>query len=151
MTPDPLLEAVREAIADAETDDNVPWPERPRPEAVTQSLRDAGVEMGLREAALDVIRTTDAYRDAVNGIGHPGEDHDKALHFEPCALAPDGHLYDLTGDCAACGGAQYGTEDSVQKAMGLLRAAVGLPKKPWETETQEEWDAALAAARENKP
>jgi hypothetical protein len=66
--------------------------------------------MELREAGLAVIAAVDAYRDAVNGLGHPGE----------------------TGDCSACGGAQYGTEDALTHAHLALRDALGLPRQTWQ-------------------
>jgi hypothetical protein len=79
-----------------------------------------------------VIAAVDAYRDAVNGLGHPGEEHNRDLHFEPCPLAPEGHIYDMTGDCSACGGAQYGTEDALTHAHLALRDALGLPRQTWQ-------------------
>jgi hypothetical protein len=87
----------------------------------------------LRAAAIEVLRATDAYRDAVNGVGHKGEPHDRMLHFDPCTADPTVHLYDLSGDCANCGGAQYGTEDELHRAIGDLREAVGQDRYPWET------------------
>jgi hypothetical protein len=99
---------------------------------------------GLVAAATAVVSTTDEYRDAVNGVGHEGEPHDQLL------CAPGEVWHEQTGHCALCGGKQYGTEDSLDKAMGDLRAALGMTKKPWETRTTAEFDAALATAREVK-
>jgi hypothetical protein len=88
----------------------------------------------LREAAERVIRATEANRDAINGVGHP-EPHDRMLHFEPCTDLPGvEHVYEVTHDCAACGGWQYGTEDELHAAMGDLRAACGYERRPWEYE-----------------
>ena len=84
----------------------------------------------LREAAERVIVAADACRDAINGLGHPGEKHDRYIHFGP---SPGGiEIFDQVGDCAACGGAQYGTEDTLSEAYGDLRAALGQERKPWE-------------------
>ncbi len=88
----------------------------------------------LRDAAERVIRATDANRDAINGGGHDGP-HDKVLHIDPCINFPGvEHVYDLIGDCAQCGGAQYGTEDELHGAIGDLRAALGYERKPWQYE-----------------
>jgi hypothetical protein len=86
----------------------------------------------LRDAALEVLRATDAYRDALNGQGHAGP-HDRYIHFDPCTDLPGvEHVYDITGDCSACGGSQYGTEDDLQRAIVRLRLVVGEPLQPWE-------------------
>jgi hypothetical protein len=79
----------------------------------------------LATAARAVLRAVDAYRDAVNGAGHPGTPHDDVLW-------PGGSIRDYVDDCSACGGAQYGTEDALNRAYGALRDAVGEPRKPWE-------------------
>ena len=80
-----------------------------------------------------MLNAVDANRDAINGQGHEGS-HDRAVHMDPCTSIPDLHIYDTFGDCAACGGAQYGTEDTLSQAYGDLRAALGQPRKPWEYE-----------------
>lgn len=86
----------------------------------------------LRAAATRVIEATEAHRDAVNGRGHPDEPHDRAIHMEPCTSIPDAHIYSTSSDCAACGGAEYGTEDEMHGAIGDLRAACGYERRPWE-------------------
>lgn len=83
----------------------------------------------LRQAAAAVIRATDAHRDALNGLGHEGVPHDRYLAQPP---VNGFEIRDLVGDCAACGGAQYGTEDDLQGAVADLRAALGEERKPWE-------------------
>jgi hypothetical protein len=86
----------------------------------------------LRQAAQAVLDAQDAYRDALNGGGHDGP-HDTALHIDPCTDLPGvEHIYDLTGDCSKCGGAQYGTEDDLAGAYGDLREALGQPRLTWE-------------------
>jgi len=84
-------------------------------------------------AARAVLRAVDAYRDAVNGLGHPSEPHDRMLWH---STGGDMEIYSPVDDCAACGGAQYGTEDALNQAHGDLREAVGEPRKPWEGETR---------------
>lgn len=102
----------------------------------------------LLAAAVEVLRATDAVRDARNGVAHPGEPHDRVLHIDPCTdLAGVAHVYETTSDCSACGGRQYGTEEDLNMALGDLREAVGQVRKPWEARTQEQWDAAVAAVR----
>uniref|UniRef100_A0A6M3L103 Uncharacterized protein n=1 Tax=viral metagenome TaxID=1070528 RepID=A0A6M3L103_9ZZZZ len=85
----------------------------------------------LREAALRVIRAVDANRDAINGLGHPGEDHDRMLHV---AHGGEYDIFSPSLDCAACDGAEYGTGDEMDGAVGDLRAALGMERKPWEYE-----------------
>ncbi len=85
--------------------------------------------MTLYAAARAVLRAADAYRDAINGHGHPGEPHDQMLwHRLPGGV----QIYSPVGDCAHCGGAQYGAEDTLTQAYGDLREAVGEPRRPWE-------------------
>ena len=98
----------------------------------------------LRQAAEAVLRAVDAHRDAVNGQGHPGKPHDDALRM------PGQPFHDLTGDCSACGGAQYGWETELNAAHGDLREAVGQERKPWETTTKEQHDRAMAVVRANR-
>ena len=87
----------------------------------------------LREAAERVIRAVDAYRDAVNGLGHASEPHDQVIHMEPCcAGSPEMHVYSNSTDCAACGGSEYGTEAELMTAHGDLRVALGGSRLPWE-------------------
>ena len=81
---------------------------------------------GLRTAAANVLRLEDAHRDAVNGQGHPGEDHDDVLGDRL------GTVSSLVGDCAGCAAAQYGIEDEQNRAWGDLREALGQERKPWE-------------------
>ena len=91
----------------------------------------------IERAAHRVIRATEANRDAINGVGHPGP-HDRMLHFDPCTNLPGvEHVYDITSDCAQCGGRQYGTEDELNGAMGDLREACGYARRPWEYERPE--------------
>lgn len=85
----------------------------------------------LREAALEVVRAQEAVRQAINGFGHEGEEHDQVLHFHGLCT-PEYEVLDSVGDCAACGGAQYGTEDDLNRAYGRLRAALSLEVRPWE-------------------
>lgn len=97
----------------------------------------------LDVAARAVLRATDACRDALNGQAHEGP-HDRDVHIEPCcagaAIDPGSvHVYDTTGDCAQCGGAQYGTEDTLQQAVVDLRLVLGEPLLPHES-----WRAALS-------
>ena len=86
----------------------------------------------LVTAARAVLRAVDAHRDAVNGLGHPGEPHDRMLWQ---STGGDFEIYSTVADCAACGGADYGTDDALNVAYGDLREAVGEPRKPWEGET----------------
>ena len=88
-------------------------------------------DKAVRFAAQAVLDAADAYRDALNGAGHPGEDHDTWLR-EPRDPNAAFHIYDTVGDCSACGGAQYGTEDALTQAYGDLRAALGHDRLPWE-------------------
>ena len=91
------------------------------------------IEQPLVAASKAVIEADDRYGDAMNGLGHPGTPHDRALRNEFDALP------DVIGDCAACGGAQYGTEDERLRAHVRLRLALGLPLRKW----QEHWRAIL--------
>ena len=84
----------------------------------------------LHAAAVEVLRATDAVTAARNGDGHPG-DHDHVIGDITYGEGRD-HPCSLVSDCAACGGAQYGTEDDLNRAIGALRAAVGQEPKPWE-------------------
>ena len=87
----------------------------------------------LTTAATEVLRCYDAWVEAVNGNGHPGESHDRAIHIDPCTNLPGvEHVYSTSTDCAACGGAEYGTEDDLHTAYAHLRDALGQPRKPWE-------------------
>jgi hypothetical protein len=86
----------------------------------------------IKEAAIGVLRAADAYRDAMNGAGHEGEPHNR--DFWPGPLPNSGKLYDMSGDCSACAGAQYGTEITLSDSYGNLRVALGQPRKPWESE-----------------
>ena len=88
----------------------------------------------IEKAARRVLRAVDANRDAINGQGHPGEGHDRMLWS---SLGGDIEVYSTVDDCAACGGAQYGTEDELQAAHGDLRAALGMERLPWEYERPE--------------
>ena len=89
-----------------------------------------------------MLRAVDANRDAINGLGHSGEPHDRMLHFEPCcAGAPAMHVYSTSAGCAACGGAQYGTGDELNAAHGDLRAALAMERLPWEYERPEPAEA----------
>lgn len=83
----------------------------------------------LETAARAVLRAVDAHVDAVNGLGHPGEPHDRMLWYP---IPGDVQIYSDSTDCAACGGAEYGTEDALNLAYGDLRQALGEPRKPWE-------------------
>lgn len=87
---------------------------------------------GVTRAARYVVLASEAVRDACNGYGHSGRDHDRMLHF-----ASDGpvQIYDQVGDCAGCGGAEYGAEDTLNAAMGDLREALGMKRRPWEEGT----------------
>ena len=83
----------------------------------------------LEAAAKAVLRAVDAYRDALNGRGHEGEPHDRLLWQR---RPGDVQIYSPDSDCAACGGAQYGTEDDLNVAYGDLREALGEPRELWE-------------------
>lgn len=85
----------------------------------------------LRDAALEVVRAQEAVREAINGFGHPSEPHDDAL-ASPRDPRAEFYVIDQVGDCATCGGAQYGAEDELNRAYGRLRAALGLEVRPWE-------------------
>ena len=90
----------------------------------------------LRMAAIAVVMAQEKLRNAINGVGHPGEDHDDVLHNVACActtILGDVEVREVTSDCAACGGSQYGAEDTLNRAYGDLRAALGLPVRPWES------------------
>lgn len=89
-------------------------------------------ERELRLAGLEVLRATDAYRDALNGLGHPGREHDQLIHIDPCTSVFGVHVYSTSTDCASCGGAQYGTEHGLQRAIVRLRLALGQPLHRWE-------------------
>lgn len=102
---------------------------------------------GLREAAQALVDADEASRDAANGIGHPGP-HDREIHMDPCTNMPGiEHVYDLVGDCAQCGGAQYGTGDARNLALGDLRAALGMERRPWEERYDATPHPALAPDR----
>jgi hypothetical protein len=89
----------------------------------------ADVRTILESAARSVLRAVDAHRDAVNGQGHPGEPHDRML-WHP--LPGDVQIYSNSTDCAACGGAEYGTDYALNTAYGDLREAIGEERLPWE-------------------
>lgn len=83
----------------------------------------------LEKAALAVLLAEDAVRDAMNGYGHPGEEHDHVLGD----LDGDRHpVCSTVDDCAACGGAQYGAEDARNIATAALRVALGREPMPFE-------------------
>jgi len=101
----------------------------------------------IEKAAWHVLAALEHKRDAINGNTHPGEPHDNVLHFEPCTNLPGvAHAYDLVGDCARCGGAQYGADDLENAAWGDLRAALGLPRYQWQPEYPAEAFAPFIAA-----
>ena len=83
----------------------------------------------VEDAARAVLDAADALRDAINGQGHPGEEHNRDL-WQP--LPGDMQIYSPVGDCSACGGAEYQAEDALAVAYGDLRAALGRPRLPWE-------------------
>ena len=99
-------------------------------EALVVAREPAGA--GLREAARTLVEAAEAVRDAINGVGHPGTPHDRYIHMDPCTSDPGIHVYSTSSDCAACGGAEYGTEDTYSQALGDLRAALGMERRPWE-------------------
>ncbi len=80
----------------------------------------------IKEAVVGMLRAIDANREAVNGHGHPDEGHDVILR------EPGQPFTSTSTDCAACGGAEYSTEDELHHATGDLREAVGEERKPWE-------------------
>lgn len=85
----------------------------------------------IRIAGQAVLDAADAYRDALNGCGHPGEKHDDWLgHSSVNGIS----VRDTVADCSACGGAQYGADDALTAAYGNLRAALGHERLPWEYE-----------------
>lgn len=85
----------------------------------------------LERAAQAVLDATDALRDAINGIGHQGRSHDDVL-APPRDPRAEFAIIDTVGDCSACGGAQYGCEDTLNAAIGNLRVALGHERLPWE-------------------
>lgn len=101
------------------------------PDVSTETLP-ATADTNLRCAAQAVLNAQAAYRDALNGIGHEGEPHDRSIHMDPCTSDRGVHVYSPSNDCAACGGAEYGTEDSLTHAYGDLRVALGGERLPWE-------------------
>jgi hypothetical protein len=82
----------------------------------------------LRRAALAVIEATDKLRDAMNGQGHAGEEHDEMFHMPPV----NGFEIFSSEDCCACAGAQYGCDIALSTAIGDLRVALGQERRPWE-------------------
>jgi len=101
----------------------------------------------IEEVAWRMLAALERNRDALNGDNHPGEPHDRYLHFDPCTNLPGvAHAYDLTGDCSMCGGAQYGSEDLVNAAWGDLRTALGLERYGWQPEYDEAAFTPLVAA-----
>lgn len=92
------------------------------------------------DAAEALIRAEDAVRDSINGQGHPGRPHDDALYM-------GGPIRDTFGDCATCGGAQYGAEDTKNTAVANLRVLLGHEALPFEFPTV----TALAKLQEVMP
>ena len=90
----------------------------------------------LVTAAMHLVIAYDRNLDAINGQGHPGEPHDQAIHIDPCTGDPDVHMYSNSTDCAACGAAEYETDDDVQQAVVDVKVALGLSLR-----TYEEWRA----------
>jgi hypothetical protein len=86
----------------------------------------------VTRAARYVVLASEAVRDARNGSGHPGEPHNRDLHF---ATGGPVEVFDISGDCSACGGAEYGWDDVLNAAMGDLREALGMNRRPWEVNT----------------
>jgi len=80
----------------------------------------------LVAAAAEVLRLEDAHRDAMNGLGHPGEDHDTAL----CRTREV--IHSQVSHCAGCIAAQYGIEVEQTSAWGDLREALGGEREPWD-------------------
>ena len=87
---------------------------------------------GLRAAAMEVVRAHEAVRNALNGFGHPDEPHDSVLGDLYRRGTDEVQIIDQVGDCAACGGAQYGAEDAENAAFGWLREELGLEIRSWE-------------------
>lgn len=85
----------------------------------------------LHDTALAVVLAQEKVRDSINGGGHPGADHDAWLR-EPRDPNAAVHIYDTVGDCAACGGSQYGAEYELNIAFGDLREALGMERRAWE-------------------
>lgn len=83
----------------------------------------------LRAALLALVNAEEAWRDALNGNGHDPEPHDQLLH-EPSNGVIE--AFDLVGDCAACGGAQYGADHERSLAFGDAREALGMERRAWE-------------------
>lgn len=83
----------------------------------------------LRAALLALVDAEEAVRAAHNGLGHAPNPHDRMLH-EPSG--GDVQVFDLVGDCAACGGAQYGADHEKNYAVGDAREALGMDRRPWE-------------------
>ena len=77
----------------------------------------------LTDALAGLLRARQAYIDAVNGKGHPGEEHDEALVHASDKDA-EWRVIDVVGDCAGCGGAQYGTEDEMNHFYDEAEAAL---------------------------
>lgn len=99
----------------------------------------------LRQAAIAVLRATDARIDAGNGKGHPGEPHDHVLGD----LEGREHLVcDTVRDCAGCGGAQYGSEDALNVSIAALRLALGEDPMPYERYRPETIADVVAALTE---
>jgi hypothetical protein len=116
---------------------------------VIEALSDTTADAWLKErdeavvALKALVAAQEKYRDARNGLGHDGEKHDKALW--PGPLPGGGKLYDLVGDCAACGGAQYVAEDSLHVAFVAAKIALGLPLWPFEEHDAEQARSLLAS------
>ena len=87
----------------------------------------------IEEAAWRVLAAIEHKRDTINGQGHPGEPHDRVLaHPYSSVLGPEVAVYETVGDCAKCGGAQYGADDLENAAWGDLREALGLRRYQWQ-------------------
>ena len=57
--------------------------------------REEGTTPTIEDAAWRVLAALEHKRNALNGQGHPGEDHDKWLHIEPGHSLPGvAHVYD---------------------------------------------------------
>ena len=98
---------------------------------------------GLRERIKDITNAADAYVDAVNGRGHEGTKHDRDL-WHP--MPGDVQVYSTVGDCAGCGGAQYGTEYELQVAYVAGKLVAGLPLRPYEEQNVEQARDLIARA-----
>jgi hypothetical protein len=86
----------------------------------------------LLEAATAVVNAHEAVRNAINGDGHPDEDHDDVLG--DILYADDEVVVRSTIDgCSMCAGRQYGAEIEENEAFGRLRAELGLEVRPWES------------------